>query len=303
MLKTTPQQDFNLAEAIEKDKDLVNSYLEKYLKIQYPYIIWESMRYTALSEGKRIRPVLAIESTRACGGNIENVIPTACAIEMVHAQSLIHDDLPCMDNDDYRRGKLTNHKVFGEAISVLAGDALLSYAPQVIIQHTPQIVDRNILLKVLEELTIAAGPTGLVGGQAVDIDSESKEIDIQTFEYMHTHKTGELFKFSMRSGALLSNASDEKLQALTEYGKLIGYAFQIADDILDIIGTKEIMGKTLGKDQLAKKNTHPALFGLEQSKEEVKQLCSKAKEILMINDLNSLLLVGIADNITLKVIK
>ncbi|EKE02234.1 MAG: Polyprenyl synthetase [uncultured bacterium] len=300
-MKIVQQQDSNLVEALQENKKLINTYLEKYLEIRYPQIIWESMRYTTLSDGKRIRPVLALESARACGGNIENVIPTACAIEMIHAQSLIHDDLPCMDNDDYRRGRLTNHKVYGEAFAVLAGDALLSYAPQIIIQHTPAYVDRDLLFQVLEELAIAAGALGLIGGQVIDIDSENKEIDIPTFNYIHTHKTGELFKFAMRSGALLSQATDEQLEILTEYGRLVGYAFQIADDILDITGTKESLGKTPGKDKLAKKNTHPSLFGLSQSKEEVEQLCSKAQQILIDNKLDTPLLIGIAGSIALKV--
>ncbi|OGI21604.1 MAG: hypothetical protein A2287_08560 [Candidatus Melainabacteria bacterium RIFOXYA12_FULL_32_12] len=300
-MKIIQQEDFNLAESLQENKELINTHLKKYLEARYPQVIWDAMGYTTLSDGKRIRPILALESARACGGNIENVIPTACAIEMIHAQSLIHDDLPCMDNDDYRRGKLTNHKVFGEAFAVLAGDALLSYAPQIVIQHTPKEFNRDTLLQILEELAIAAGPLGLVGGQVVDIDSENKEIDIPTFNYIHTHKTGELFKFALRSGALLSEATNTQLETLTEYGRLIGYAFQIADDILDIIGTKETLGKTPGKDNIAKKSTHPSLFGLSQSKEEVRQLCSKAQQILIDNKLDTPLLVGIAGSIALKV--
>jgi len=256
-----------------------------------------------MSEGKRIRPILALESARVCGGDINNVIPTACAIEILHAQSLIHDDLPCMDNDDYRRGKLTNHKVFGEATAVLAGDGLLCYAPQIIIQHTPKCVDDKTLLKILEEFVLTAGPFGLVGGQIVDMDSENKEIDIATFNYIHTHKTGELFKFSLRSGAILSGASDAILGCLTEYGQLIGYAFQIADDILDIIGTKENLGKTPGKDKLVKKNTYPSLHGLSESICEVENLCAQAQQILIKNSLDTPALIGIAGSIALKVMK
>jgi geranylgeranyl diphosphate synthase, type II len=302
-VKIKIQENFNLTQSLQDNKKIINEHLEKYLEVRYPHIIWQAMRYTTLLDGKRIRPILALESARACGGEIEAVIPAACAIEMVHAQSLIHDDLPCMDNDDYRRGKLTNHKVFGEAIAVLAGDALLAYAPQVIIQHTPDNVNKTTLLKILEELSIASGPMGIVGGQVVDIDSENKEIDDATFNYIHTHKTGELFKFSLRAGALLSQASPDQLDALTKYGQLIGYAFQIADDILDIIGTKETLGKTPGKDRLAKKNTHPVLFGLNESKQEVEHLCAKAQRILTDNNLNTPLLIGIAGNIAMKVME
>jgi geranylgeranyl diphosphate synthase, type II len=293
--------DFNLTEFLDENKKIINLHLEKFLKEKYPAKIWEAMRYTVLADGKRIRPILAIEATKICGGNVENIIPVACAVEMLHAYSLIHDDLPCMDNDDFRRGMPTNHKVFGEAIAVLAGDALFSYAPQVIIQHTPDTVDKNILLKVLEEFFITAGPLGLIGGQVVDVESEGKDIDLSTFSYIHTHKTGELFKFSLRAGALIGGAPEKNLEALTEYGRLIGYAFQIADDILDIISTREALGKTPGKDKLAKKNTHPALYGLSQSREEVKNLCKNAQKVLKENDINSEALSGIANSIILKV--
>jgi geranylgeranyl diphosphate synthase type II len=294
-------KDFNLKEFLIENKKIINLHLEEYLKERYPHKIWEAMKYTVLADGKRIRPILAMEATRVCGGNVENVIPTACAIEMLHSYSLIHDDLPCMDNDDFRRGRPTNHKVFGEAIAVLAGDALFSYAPQVIIQHTPETVDKKILLQVLEEFFITAGPLGLVGGQVADIESEGKEIDFSVFTYIHTHKTGELFKFSLRAGSLIAEASEKKLEALTEYGRLIGYAFQIADDILDIISTKEILGKTPGKDKLAKKNTHPVLYGLSQSKEEVTNICKNAQIVLKENEINSTVLSGIAESIILKV--
>lgn len=302
-MKIINQNGFDLTKALQKNIELINSHLDKYLEIRYPGIIWESMRYTVMSEGKRIRPILVLESARACGGNIENVIPVACAIEMIHTYSLIHDDLPCMDNDDYRRGKLTNHKVFGEAVAVLAGDALFSYALQIIVQHSYKKINKNIIYQVIEELLTASGPMGLVGGQVMDIDSENKEIDISTFNYIHTHKTGELFKFSLRAGALLSEASAQQLEILTEYGRLIGYAFQVADDILDIIGTGETLGKTPGKDKLAKKNTHPSLFGLNQSIEEVKSLCAAAQKVLKDNNLDTPLLTGIADSIVLKVIE
>lgn len=300
-MKIKRQKDFDLDKFIDENKAIINSHLEEYLKERYPQKIWEAMRYTVLAEGKRLRPILALESARACGGKLEDAIPTACAIEMLHSYSLIHDDLPCMDNDDLRRGKPTNHKVFGEGMAVLAGDALFSYAPQVIIQNTPDSVDKAILLKVLEEFAMSAGPMGIVGGQVVDIESEDKDIDVSTFTYIHTHKTGELFKFSLRAGALLAQADENKLEALTEYGRLIGYAFQIADDVLDIIGTKESLGKTPGKDKLAKKNTHPELYGIAQSKEEVEHLCANAQQVLFENDIDSPGLIGIAGSIVLKV--
>lgn len=301
ILKIEHQQNFDLQQYLIDNINLINTELDKYLKVRYPNTLWEAMRYTTLLDGKRIRPVLCLESAKVCGGNIENVLPTACAIEMIHAHSLIHDDLPCMDNDDLRRGKPTNHKVFGEAVAVLAGDGLLSYAPQVIIQNTPNNIDKSTLIKVLEELFSASGPCGLIGGQAVDIESENKQVDIATFNYIHTHKTGKLFSLAIRSGAILAGATEEQLETLTEYSHLIGYAFQIADDILDITGTKETLGKTPGKDQLAKKNTHPALYGLQESLTEVERLCSTAQQILINNKLDTPALIAIAGSIVQKV--
>ena len=302
-MKIQQQKNFDLQKYLEENKKLINSRMEEYLEIRYPHTLWKSMRYTTLLDGKRIRPILCLESARACGGDIETVLPTACAIEMIHAQSLIHDDLPCMDNDDLRRGKPTNHIVFGEAIAVLAGDGLLSYAPQIVIQHTPKHIEKDILLKVVEELVTVAGPLGLVGGQSVDIESENKEIDLATFNYIHTHKTGKLFAFALRSGALLSKASEEHLNVLTEYAQLIGYVFQIADDILDVIGTKESIGKTPGKDKLAKKNTHPSLYGLQESINEVERLCSLAQQAIINKKLDTPALIAIAGSIVQKVRK
>lgn len=300
-MKLIQQSNFDLNSFLEENKKIINAHLDEYLNERYPQKIWESMRYTVLADGKRLRPILTLESARACGGNEADAIPTACAIEMLHAHSLIHDDLPCMDNDDYRRGRLTNHKVFGEDIAVLAGDALISYAPLMIIQKTPEGIKRENLLKVLEEFCIAAGPLGIVGGQVVDMESENKEIDFSTFSYIHTHKTGELFKFSLRAGAILANADEQKLEALSEYGKLIGYAFQIADDILDRTATREELGKTPGKDLQSHKNTHPALYGMAQSVEEVEHLCSSAQKVLIENNIKSPGLIGIAGSIAQRI--
>lgn len=248
----------------------IDENLDKFLEEKYPEEIFKSMRYSVLAGGKRLRPVLCLEACRAFGGNIEAAMPTACAIEMLHAQSLIHDDLPCMDNDDFRRGKPTNHKVFGEATAVLAGDALLTFAPQLIIQKSNLSVE--IKLKLVEEYCIAAGAYGLIAGQIVDIDSEGKQISAETLEFIHTHKTADLFKLSLKSGAIVAGADDEKIKLMEEIGQKLGFAFQICDDILDETSTFEEMGKTLGKDKQANKPTYTALFGLEKAREEVKYL-------------------------------
>jgi len=288
---------------MNNDLELINEYLDKYLEIRYPQTLWEAMRYSVLAKGKRIRPLLVLESARVCGGDINNAIPTACAIEMLHCQSLIHDDLPCMDNDDYRRGQLTNHKVYGEAAAVLAGDALLSLAPQIILNHTPKTVDKAILMQILDEFLKAAGAVGIVGGQVVDIESENKKIDIDTFNYIIQHKTGELFKFSTRAGALLSGAEQDKIDALTYYGEQLGYAFQIADDILDVTGTIEEIGKTPGKDIKLNKNTYISMYGIDKARNDLKQICGLATCKLLDNGINSQLLLNLADSIVMKAVR
>ncbi|MDD3150242.1 MAG: polyprenyl synthetase family protein [Candidatus Gastranaerophilales bacterium] len=290
----------DLKTCIEENKHLINKHLDEYLEIRYPDIIWESMRYTVLLDGKRLRPLLVLETVKACGGKIENAIPTACAIEMLHAQSLIHDDLPCMDNDDLRRGKLTNHKVFGEAIATLAGDALLSFAPQVIIQKTPTAVKNEIILKILEEFLITAGALSLIGGQVVDIQSENKKIDKETLNYIHSHKTGDLIRFSTRAGAIFAEAPENIVKVFDEFGRLIGYAFQIADDILDIISSADELGKTTGKDEKSQKSTYPKLYGLENSITEVKNLCKQAKNVLINNNIATPVLIQLTENIMIK---
>lgn len=259
--------------------NLIDKKLDEFLEIQYPEEIFKSMRYSVLAEGKRLRPVMCLEACRIFGGNIEDAIPTACAIEMLHAQSLIHDDLPCMDNDDYRRGKLTNHKVFGEATAVLAGDALLSFAPQLIIQKSKNL-DDTTKLRVLEEYSIAAGAYGLIAGQIVDIQSEGKKITPETLEFIHTHKTADLFKLALKTGAIIAKASEEQISAMEDFGQKLGFAFQICDDILDETSTFEKLGKTLGKDKEANKPTFTAIFGIDKARCEVSCLLKSAYGIM-----------------------
>src|SRR5574344_2717759 len=194
------------------------------MQMAEPEIIWQSMRYSVLAKGKRLRPVMCLEACRMFSESFEKAIPTACAIEMLHAQSLIHDDLPCMDNDDYRRGKLTNHKVYGESTAVLAGDALISFAPQLIIEKSKDL-SSEIIVELIREYCIAAGAYGIIAGQIVDIASEHKKISAETLEYLHTHKTADLFKLALRTGAIIANASEEKLQAITDFGQKLGFAF------------------------------------------------------------------------------
>lgn len=265
---------------------LINQKLDEFIPVQEPEEIFQSMRYSVLAGGKRLRPVMCLESCKIFGGDINLAIPTACAIEMLHVQSLIHDDLPCMDNDDFRRGKPSNHKAFCESTAVLAGDALLSFAPQLIIQKS-NLPDKT-LLKLLEEFFITAGAYGLIAGQVVDIQNENNpNTDENTLKFIHTHKTADLFKLALKSGAIIANASDEQIKAINEFGQILGFAFQICDDILDETATFEEMGKTLGKDKEANKLTYTTLHGLEKSKCKVNCLLDEAYAILNKHKLNS----------------
>lgn len=280
--------------------ELIDKNIDEFMPVEYPQRIFKAMKYTVTLPGKRLRPVMCLETCRMFGGNYKDAIPTACAIEMLHAQTLIHDDLPCMDNDDYRRGKLTNHKVFGEAHAVLAGDALLTFAPQLILKHSKNLGAEK-LIKILEEYFQAAGAYGVIAGQVVDIESEklmqsfefSGKIDIEkselekTLEYIHTHKTGDLFKLALRTGAIIADANEEQLNQITEFGQNLGVAFQIADDILDETSTFEQMGKTIGKDKAEGKLTYTSLYGLEKSKEELNKLIDRCFNILERNNLKS----------------
>ncbi|MBS5801591.1 MAG: polyprenyl synthetase family protein [Brachyspira sp.] len=278
--------------------ELVNKKLEEFMPISYPEDIFKAMKYTVTLPGKRLRPVMCLESCRVFGGNYEDAIPAACAIEMLHAQTLIHDDLPCMDNDDFRRGKPTNHKVFGEANAVLAGDALLTFAPQTILKYSN--LAPETLVKVFAEYFQAGGAYGVIAGQVVDIESEKGNVTgdkASTLEYIHTHKTADLFKLALRTGAIIAGASEEQINAITEFGQKLGVAFQIADDILDETSTFEEMGKTLGKDKAAGKLTYVSLYGLEKSKQDLNLLIDDCKNILINKNIYSEIFEQILDKI------
>ena len=269
--------------------ELVDKKLDEFMIIQYPEDIFKAMKYTVTLPGKRLRPVMCLETCRMFGGNYEDAIPAACAIEMLHAQTLIHDDLPCMDNDDFRRSKPTNHKVFGEANAVLAGDALLTFAPQIIVKNSKNLGAEK-LIRILEEYFHAAGAFGVIAGQVVDIESEKGKItsDKSTIlTYIHTHKTADLFKLALRTGAIIANASEKEMEEITEFGQHMGVAFQIADDILDETSTFEEMGKTMGKDKEAGKLTYTTLKKKKKAKADLNNLVNKCFQILADNNLQS----------------
>jgi geranylgeranyl diphosphate synthase type II len=234
------------------------------------------MRYSLLAGGKRLRPILCLATCELAGGTLEMAMPTACALETIHTMSLIHDDLPAMDNDDYRRGRLTNHKVFGEDIAILAGDGLLARAFEHVATETRNVPPQRIL-QIIARLGRTVGAPGLVGGQVLDLESEGKpDISVETLSFIHTHKTGALLETSVVSGAILAGATDKEIQSLSKYAQNIGLAFQIVDDILDITATQEELGKTAGKDLKAQKATYPSLLGLEESKKQAQQLIDEA---------------------------
>lgn len=267
--------------------EIINKQLSRYLEKDDPSHdadgLWDAMRYGTLNGGKRIRSVLAIETCKACGGQLENILPTACAIELIHAQSLMHDDLPCMDNDDMRRGKPSVHKAFGESTAVLAGDALIALAFGLISKET-RAVEPGVLLDVISDFSDVTSVRGLVNGQFVDIQYEGKSFNQEILEYIHTYKTGALFRFSMRAGAMLAGASDVAIERFTVLGQKLGLAFQIVDDLLDIASTTETLGKTAGKDRLQEKATYPALFGEEASRQKVEALAEEAMALLGVRD-------------------
>ncbi|MHC5766501.1 MAG: geranylgeranyl diphosphate synthase CrtE [Nostoc sp.] len=276
--KTPPEEaTFNLAGYLKERQKLCDNALDRAIPVIYPEKIYESMRYSLLAGGKRVRPILCLATCEMMGGTIDMAMPTACAVEMIHTMSLIHDDLPAMDNDDYRRGKLTNHKVYGEDVAILAGDGLLALAFEFVAIQTPQSVKREVVLQVIARLGRALGAAGLVGGQVVDLESEGKsDISLETLNFIHKHKTAALLEACVVCGGLIANASPEDVQRLTRYAQNIGLAFQIIDDILDITSTQEQLGKTAGKDERAKKVTYPSLWGLEESRSKAKELVKEA---------------------------
>ena len=235
---------------------------------------------SACGGGKRLRGVCCLLAAELFNSDPAGVLPMACALEMVHAYSLIHDDLPCMDDDDLRRGKPTNHKVFGEAVALMAGNALLTLAVETVLTRTPRAIPRERLLAALQELVVAAGPQGMLGGQVLDLAAQGRRITYEELKEIHRRKTGALILASIRTGALLSGAADDDLQALTEYGTAPGLAFQITDDLLDVTGSTQELGKPVGSDRRNEKATYPALFGVEQSLAMAKEETEKAGRAL-----------------------
>ncbi|MEJ2520613.1 MAG: polyprenyl synthetase family protein [Desulfuromonadales bacterium] len=246
-----------------------------------PASLHQAMRYSVFAGGKRLRPILMIAACEAVGGEMQQVVAAACAMEMIHTYSLVHDDLPAMDNDDFRRGRPTNHKIFGEATAILCGDALLTEAFRLLAEEgLRQGGSADKMLQVIEVIARYAGSQGMVGGQVVDMESEGTAVDFPTLEYIHTHKTGGLILASVQVGALLGGGTEEQIKAINRFGAAAGLAFQIADDILDVTGNHIELGKSVGSDQVRGKATYPGLLGLAESREKASELCDLAVEAL-----------------------
>jgi geranylgeranyl diphosphate synthase type II len=269
-------KSFDLNAFLATRTDAVNAALDKFLPSEKtkPATIHKAMRYSLFAGGKRMRPAVLLAAAEACGGKAADAMPLACAVECIHTYSLIHDDLPAMDNDDFRRGKPTNHKVFGEGIAVLAGDALLTQAFEIAAQAKgwPRYSHKDLVLEIAK----ASGSLQLVGGQVADLEGENKKLSIAELRYIHENKTSALLCCSVRLGGMSANCTSAQLKALTDFGYNVGLAFQVIDDILDVTQTSEQLGKTAGKDVKAQKSTYPALVGLEKSRKIATQLTDKA---------------------------
>jgi geranylgeranyl diphosphate synthase type II len=261
----------------------VDAALDRFLppESERPESLHKAMRYSVFAGGKRLRPVLVIAGAEAVGGSAERVMPTACAMELIHTYSLVHDDLPAMDNDDFRRGVPTNHKVFGEATAILAGDALLTLAFRLVADNA-RTSNISALQEVVVDIADAAGHGGMVAGQVADLEAEGRQVGAETVDYIHAHKTGALIRASLRVGAMLCGGGAEQVRALSVAGASLGLAFQIVDDILDVVASSEELGKTAGKDQIQQKATYPAIHGIEASRARATFLIRDAEEALRV---------------------
>ncbi len=274
----------NLEPYLKLRQKRIDRALERYLPNEKtrPSTIHKAMRYSLFAGGKRSRPILCLAAAETCGGKIDNALPLACALECIHTYSLVHDDLPSMDNDDFRRGRPTCHKVFGDGIAVLAGDALLTIAFEIVsrVKFSP----RYNLSILLREIAVAAGSRKLIAGQVADLEAEGRNIDMMGLRYIHENKTAAILTTSARLGAMSAGANPKDLDAITKFGRALGLAFQIIDDILDVTQTSEKLGKSAGKDAAAKKATYPAVIGLKKSRLEAKRLTRRAHNALSIFD-------------------
>ena len=272
----------NLKGYLRSRQKEIDRALDRYLpKLNVkPATLHKAMRYSLFAGGKRLRPILCLAAAEACHGKTENALPLACALECIHTYSLVHDDLPSMDNDDYRRGRPTCHKVFGDGIAVLAGDALLTIAFEIV--STTKPARRYDMSTLLREIAVAAGSQKLIAGQVADLEAEGRKVKRDQLRFIHENKTAAILKSSVRLGAMSANADARKLRAVTQFGHRLGLAFQVIDDILDVTQTSEILGKSAGKDIATQKATYPAVIGLKKSRDEARRLTRQAHDALSV---------------------
>jgi geranylgeranyl diphosphate synthase, type II len=272
----------NLKSYLQSRQKLIDRALDGYLPKENvrPPTIHKAMRYSLFAGGKRLRPILCLAAAEVCGGKVENALPLACAMECIHTYSLVHDDLPSMDDDDFRRGRATCHKVFGDGIAVLAGDALLTIAFEIVSRAKPP--RRYDAFTLLREVAVAAGSRKLIAGQVADLEAEGKNVGPADLRYIHLNKTAAILTASVCLGAMSANATAKELVAITKFGRALGLAFQVIDDILDVTQTSEKLGKSAGKDVAAQKATYPAIIGLAKSRVEAKRLTKQAHDALSI---------------------
>ena len=269
---------------LKEKTDFFETELKKELQeLSYPETIAKGMEYAVLNGGKRLRPFLLFATLDLLNEDISKGVKSAIALEMIHSYSLVHDDLPALDNDDYRRGKLTTHKVFGEAEGILIGDSLLTYAFYVLSQKNLEFLSSEHIVKIISKTSEYAGINGMIGGQMIDIESENRKIDLETLKYIHSHKTGKLIKLPIEIACIIANVEKDKREFLEEYADLIGIAFQVKDDILDVEGTFEELGKPVGSDVDLHKATYPSILGMEESKKILNDTVEKAKKIIKNN--------------------
>jgi geranylgeranyl diphosphate synthase, type II len=270
----------NLKAYLKSRQQTIDRALDRYLPKESvkPATIHKAMRYSLFAGGKRLRPILCLAAAEACGGKIDNALALACALECIHTYSLVHDDLPSMDNDDLRRGRPTCHKVFGDGIAVLAGDGLLTIAFEIVSRAKP--TSRYDMSTLLREVAVAAGSQKLIAGQVADLEAEGKETSRDQLQYIHENKTAAILTTTVRLGAMSANANPKQLGAITKFGRALGLAFQVIDDILDVTQTSEKLGKSAGKDIAARKATYPAVIGLDKSRTEARRLTKQAHDAL-----------------------
>ena len=283
---------------LKEKTDFFETELKKELEeLSYPETIAKGMEYAILNGGKRLRPFLLFATLELLNEDINKGVKSAIALEMIHSYSLVHDDLPALDNDDYRRGKLTTHKVFGEAEGILIGDSLLTYAFYVLSQKNLELLSSKQIVNIISKTSEYAGINGMIGGQMIDIESENKKIDLETLKYIHSHKTGKLIKLPIEIACIIANLEKDKREILEEYADLIGLAFQVKDDILDVEGTFEDLGKPVGSDVDLHKATYPSILGMEESKKILNDSVEKAKEIIKnkFGDEKGKVLISLAD--------